>query len=114
MTVTVSSISAWEGQLGQASYSASKGAVAGMTLPIAREFAKFGIRICSIAPGVMGTPMIKAAPQELQDSLVSQACFPRRLGEPEEFALMVQQICENKLLNGSAIRLDGGMHLMAT
>lgn len=112
--VMVSSISAFEGQLGQASYSASKGAVAGMTLPIAREFAKFGIRVASIAPGVMGTPMIKAAPQKVQDSLVAQACYPQRLGEPSEFALFVSQIAENKLLNGSVLRLDGGMHLCAT
>ena len=109
--VHTSSVAAFEGQIGQAAYSATKAAVAGMTLPIARELAMFGIRVCSIAPGIFGTPMLAAMPPELQDSLGKQVPFPPRLGRPEEFASMVQTIVENGYLNGETIRLDGAIHM---
>ena len=109
--VHTSSVAAFEGQIGQAAYSATKAAVAGMTLPIARELAMFGIRVCSIAPGIFGTPMLAAMPPELQDSLGKQVPFPPRLGRPEEFASMVQTIVENGYLNGETIRLDGAIRM---
>jgi NAD(P)-dependent dehydrogenase (short-subunit alcohol dehydrogenase family) len=109
--VHTSSVAAFEGQIGQAAYSATKAAVAGMTLPIARELAMFGIRVCSIAPGIFGTPMLAAMPPELQESLGKQVPFPPRLGRPEEFASMVQTIVENSYLNGETIRLDGAIRM---
>ena len=111
--VTTSSIAAFEGQLGQASYAASKGGVAAMTLPIARELARFGIRMVSIAPGVFETPMMAAAPDAVRRSLVEQAPFPQRFGHPDEFASLVQQIIENRMLNGSVLRLDGAVRMQA-
>ncbi len=109
--IHTSSVAAYEGQIGQAAYSATKAAVAGMTLPIAREFAQFGIRVMSIAPGIFGTPMLAAMPQEVQDSLGKQVPFPPRLGRPEEYAALVQTICENSYLNGETIRLDGAIRM---
>jgi NAD(P)-dependent dehydrogenase (short-subunit alcohol dehydrogenase family) len=109
--IHTSSVAAFEGQIGQAAYSATKAAVAGMTLPIAREFAMFGIRVMSIAPGIFGTPMLAAMPQEVQESLGRQVPFPPRLGRPEEYAALVQAICENGYLNGETIRLDGGIRM---
>ncbi len=109
--IHTSSVAAFEGQIGQAAYSATKAAVAGMTLPIAREFAMFGIRVMSIAPGIFGTPMLAAMPQEVQDSLGKQVPFPPRLGRPEEYAALVQTICENVYLNGETIRLDGAIRM---
>jgi NAD(P)-dependent dehydrogenase (short-subunit alcohol dehydrogenase family) len=109
--IHTSSVAAYEGQIGQAAYSATKAAVAGMTLPIAREFAMFGIRVMSIAPGIFGTPMLAGMPQELQDSLGKQVPFPSRLGRPEEFASMVATIIENAYLNGETIRLDGAIRM---
>jgi len=109
--IHTSSVAAYEGQVGQAAYSATKGAVAAMTLPIAREFAMFGIRVMSIAPGIFGTPMLGAMPPEVQDSLGKQVPFPPRLGKPEEFASMVQTIFENGYLNGETIRLDGAIRM---
>ena len=109
--IHTSSVAAFEGQIGQAAYSATKAAVAGMTLPIARELAMFGIRVMSIAPGIFGTPMLAAMPQDVQDSLGKQVPFPPRLGKPEEFAAMVQAICENGYLNGETIRLDGAIRM---
>jgi len=109
--VHTSSVAAFEGQIGQAAYAATKAGVAGMTLPIARELAMFGIRVCSIAPGIFGTPMLAAMPPELQDSLGKQVPFPPRLGRPEEFASMVQTIVENSYLNGETIRLDGAIRM---
>jgi NAD(P)-dependent dehydrogenase (short-subunit alcohol dehydrogenase family) len=109
--IHTSSVAAFEGQVGQAAYSATKGAVAAMTLPIAREFAMFGIRVMSIAPGIFGTPMLAAMPPELQDSLGKQVPFPPRLGRPEEFASMVATIFENTYLNGETIRLDGAIRM---
>jgi NAD(P)-dependent dehydrogenase (short-subunit alcohol dehydrogenase family) len=109
--VHTSSVAAYEGQIGQAAYAATKAGVAGMTLPIARELAMFGIRVCSIAPGIFGTPMLAAMPQEVQESLGKQVPFPPRLGRPEEFASMVQTILENSYLNGETIRLDGAIRM---
>jgi NAD(P)-dependent dehydrogenase (short-subunit alcohol dehydrogenase family) len=109
--VHTSSVAAYEGQIGQSAYSATKAAVAGMTLPLARELAMFGIRVMSIAPGIFGTPMLGAMPQEVQDSLGKQVPFPPRLGRPEEFASMVQTIVENGYLNGETIRLDGAIRM---
>src|SRR5215831_8383897 len=103
--VHTSSVAAFEGQIGQAAYAATKAGVAGMTLPIARELAMFGIRVCSIAPGIFGTPMLAGMPQEVQESLGRQVPFPPRLGRPEEFASIVQAIFENAYLNGETIRL---------
>jgi NAD(P)-dependent dehydrogenase (short-subunit alcohol dehydrogenase family) len=109
--IHTSSVAAFEGQIGQAAYSATKGAVAAMTLPIARELAMFGIRVMSIAPGIFGTPMLAAMPQDVQESLGKQVPFPPRLGRPEEFASMVQAIFENSYLNGETIRLDGAIRM---
>jgi NAD(P)-dependent dehydrogenase (short-subunit alcohol dehydrogenase family) len=109
--VHTSSVAAFEGQIGQAAYSATKAAVSGMTLPIAREFAMFGIRVCSLAPGIFATPMLAGMPPEVQDSLGKQVPFPPRLGKPEEFAAMVQTIFEVPYLNGETIRLDGAIRM---
>jgi NAD(P)-dependent dehydrogenase (short-subunit alcohol dehydrogenase family) len=109
--VHTSSVAAFEGQIGQAAYSATKAAVAGMTLPIARELAMFGIRVCSLAPGIFATPMLAAMPAEVQESLGRQVPFPPRLGRPEEFAAMVQTIFEVPYLNGETIRLDGAIRM---
>jgi NAD(P)-dependent dehydrogenase (short-subunit alcohol dehydrogenase family) len=109
--IHTSSVAAFEGQIGQAAYSATKAAVSGMTLPIAREFAQFGIRVMSLAPGIFGTPMLGNMPQELQDSLGKQVPFPPRLGKPEEFAALVQTIFEVAYLNGETIRLDGAIRM---
>jgi NAD(P)-dependent dehydrogenase (short-subunit alcohol dehydrogenase family) len=109
--IHTSSVAAFEGQIGQAAYAATKAGVAGMTLPIARELAQFGIRVCSLAPGIFSTPMLAAMPQALQDSLGRQVPFPPRLGKPEEFAAMVQSIFEIVYLNGETIRLDGAIRM---
>jgi len=109
--VHTSSVAAFEGQIGQAAYAATKGGVMAMTLPIARELAMFGIRVCSIAPGIFGTPMLAAMPQDVQDSLGKQVPFPSRLGRPEEFATVVQTIFEVTYLNGETIRLDGAIRM---
>jgi NAD(P)-dependent dehydrogenase (short-subunit alcohol dehydrogenase family) len=109
--VHTSSVAAYEGQIGQAAYAATKAGVMGMTLPIARELAMFGIRVCSIAPGIFGTPMLAAMPQDVQDSLGRQVPFPARLGRPEEFAAVVQSIFEVPYLNGETIRLDGAIRM---
>jgi NAD(P)-dependent dehydrogenase (short-subunit alcohol dehydrogenase family) len=109
--VSTASVAAFEGQIGQAAYSASKGGVAALTLPAAREFAQFGIRVMAIAPGIFGTPMLRALPQAAQDSLGAAVPFPRRLGEPREFADMVLTIVRNGYLNGETIRLDGALRM---
>jgi NAD(P)-dependent dehydrogenase (short-subunit alcohol dehydrogenase family) len=109
--IHTSSVAAFEGQIGQAAYSATKAAVSGMTLPIARELAMFGIRVCSLAPGIFATPMLAGMPREVQDSLGRQVPFPPRLGRPEEFAAMVQTIFEVTYLNGETIRLDGAIRM---
>ena len=109
--VSVASVAAFDGQIGQPHYAASKGGVAALTLPAAREFAQFGIRVMAIAPGIFGTPMLRALPQPAQDSLGEQVPFPKRLGEPEEFAALVLHIVENPYLNGEVIRLDGALRM---
>lgn len=111
--VNTASVSAFEGQLGQAAYSASKGGVASMTLPIARELARVGIRVVAIAPGVFNTAMIAAAPEAVQQSLSAQTVFPKKLGDPADFAAFAQHIIENPMLNGSVLRLDGAMRMQA-
>jgi NAD(P)-dependent dehydrogenase (short-subunit alcohol dehydrogenase family) len=109
--VSTASVAAFEGQVGQAAYSSSKGGVAALTLPAAREFAQFGIRVLAIAPGIFGTPMLKALPQESQDSLGASVPFPKRLGDPAEFAALVMHIVSNGYLNGEVIRLDGALRM---
>ncbi|MFN3782683.1 MAG: SDR family NAD(P)-dependent oxidoreductase [Spirosomataceae bacterium] len=109
--VTTASIAAFDGQMGQAAYAASKAGVAGMTLPIARDLASLGIRVMCIAPGIFKTPLMASLPQEAQDSLATQVPFPPRLGEPKEYALLVGQCIENGLLNGEVIRLDGAIRM---
>jgi NAD(P)-dependent dehydrogenase (short-subunit alcohol dehydrogenase family) len=109
--VTTSSVAAFEGQIGQAAYSASKGGVAALTLPLAREFARFGIRVMSIAPGIFDTPLLAGLPEAARQSLGQQVPFPPRLGRPEEFAKLVRQILENEMLNGEVIRLDGAIRM---
>lgn len=109
--VNTASVAAFDGQIGQPAYSASKGGVHAMTLPIARELARFGIRVCTIAPGIMETPMLKSLPQEAQDSLGQQVPYPSRLGRPEEYAGLVKHIAENSYLNGETIRLDGAIRM---
>jgi len=109
--VNTASIAAFEGQIGQAAYSASKGGVVGMTLPMAREFARIGVRVMTVAPGVFHTPMVDGMPQAVYDSLCAQVPFPSRLGTPEEFASTVAFILENRYLNGGVIRVDGAIRL---
>jgi NAD(P)-dependent dehydrogenase (short-subunit alcohol dehydrogenase family) len=111
LLVHTSSVAAFEGQIGQVAYSATKAGLAGMTLPIARELARFGIRCVSIAPGIFHTPMMDAMTPELQQSLASQVPFPSRLGKPEEFAQLVGSIFEIPMLNGETIRLDGAIRM---
>lgn len=109
--VNTASASAFEGQIGQAAYAASKGGVASLTLPAARELAKFGIRVVAIAPGIFETAMMQGTTDTLRDSLVSQVPFPARFGRAEEFAQFVQQIIENPMLNGAVLRLDGALRM---
>jgi NAD(P)-dependent dehydrogenase (short-subunit alcohol dehydrogenase family) len=109
--IHTSSVAAFEGQIGQAAYSATKAGVAGMALPIARELARVGIRCVAIAPGIFHTPMMDGMPQEVQDSLAAQVPFPSRLGRPEEFAQLVASIFEIPMLNGTTLRLDGAIRM---
>ncbi|MDI3469327.1 MAG: 3-hydroxyacyl-CoA dehydrogenase [Pseudolabrys sp.] len=109
--VSTASVAAFDGQIGQAAYSSSKGGVAALTLPAAREFSQSGIRVMAIAPGIFGTPMLRALPQEVQDSLGASVPFPKRLGEPREFAALVLHIVHNGYLNGEVIRLDGALRM---
>jgi NAD(P)-dependent dehydrogenase (short-subunit alcohol dehydrogenase family) len=109
--VNTASVAAFDGQIGQAAYSASKGGVVGMTLPIARDLSRNGIRVVTIAPGLFLTPMLLGLPKEAQDSLGKQVPFPSRLGKPEEYASLAKQIVENEMLNGETIRLDGAIRM---
>ncbi|KFN52165.1 3-hydroxy-2-methylbutyryl-CoA dehydrogenase [Arenimonas malthae CC-JY-1] len=109
--VNTASVAAYEGQIGQAAYSASKGGVVGMTLPMARELARFGIRVNTIAPGIFWTPMVDGMPEAVQQSLSASIPFPSRLGRPEEFADLVAYIVGNRYINGETIRLDGAVRL---
>jgi len=109
--INTASVAAFEGQIGQAAYSASKGGIVGMTLPMAREFARIGIRVMTIAPGIFWTPMVDGMTEQVRESLSASVPFPARLGKAEEFAAMVQHVVENRYLNGSTIRLDGAVRL---
>jgi NAD(P)-dependent dehydrogenase (short-subunit alcohol dehydrogenase family) len=109
VVVNTASIAGYEGQTGQVAYGASKAAILGMSLPLARDLAPVGIRVCAIAPGTMGTPLMRSAPEELQTKLVENIIFPKRMGEPDEFALLVESIVLNPYLNGENIRLDGAL-----
>jgi NAD(P)-dependent dehydrogenase (short-subunit alcohol dehydrogenase family) len=109
--ISTASVAAYDGQIGQAAYSASKGGVVGMTLPIARDLARNGIRNMTIAPGIFGTPMLFAMPKEVQDALAAGVPFPSRLGTPDDYAKLVHQIITNDMLNGEVIRLDGAIRL---
>jgi NAD(P)-dependent dehydrogenase (short-subunit alcohol dehydrogenase family) len=109
--VNTASIAAYEGQIGQAAYSASKGGVAAMTLPAARELARHGIRVVSIAPGMFGTPMVTALPDDMQQALAANIPFPKRLGDPAEYGRLALHICENEMINGETIRIDGAVRL---
>lgn len=109
--INTASVAAYDGQIGQAAYSASKGGLVGMTLPMARDLAKVGIRCMTIAPGIFGTPMMFGMPQEVQDSLAANVPFPARLGTPEDYAKLVNSIITNDMLNGETIRLDGAIRL---
>lgn len=109
--INTASVAAYEGQIGQAAYSASKGGVVGMTLPMARELARFGIRVATIAPGIFWTPMVDGMPPQVQESLAASIPFPSRLGKPEEFAATVAFILGNRYINGETIRLDGAVRL---
>lgn len=109
--VNTASVAAFDGQVGQLAYSASKGGIVAMTLPMARDLADKGIRVCTVAPGLFLTPLLHELPQEVQDSLGAQVPFPSRLGKPEEFADMVSQITRNPMLNGEVIRLDGAIRM---
>ncbi|MDP2121648.1 MAG: SDR family NAD(P)-dependent oxidoreductase [Hoeflea sp.] len=111
VVISTASVAAFDGQIGQAAYSASKGGVHAMALPIARELARFGIRIMTIAPGIFATPMLLGMPQEVQDSLGASVPFPSRLGQPEEYASLAMHIIGNVMLNGETIRLDGAIRM---
>lgn len=109
--VDTASVAAFDGQIGQAAYAASKGAIAAMTLPIARDLSGFGIRICTIAPGLFKTPMLASLPEQVQNELSKTVPFPQRLGDPAEYAALAQHIVENVMLNGETIRLDGALRM---
>jgi NAD(P)-dependent dehydrogenase (short-subunit alcohol dehydrogenase family) len=109
--VNTASVAAFDGQIGQAAYSASKGGIVALTLPIAREFARIGVRVMTIAPGTFDTPLLAALPEAARQSLAEQVPFPARLGRPEEFAALVRHIFENEMLNGEVIRLDGAIRM---
>lgn len=111
VVINTASVAAYDGQIGQAAYAASKGGVVGMTLPIARELARYGIRVMTIAPGIFWTPLLATLPQEAQDSLGAQVPFPSRLGQPDEYAQLVESIVTNPMLNGETIRLDGAIRM---
>jgi NAD(P)-dependent dehydrogenase (short-subunit alcohol dehydrogenase family) len=109
--VATASVAAFEGQIGQAAYAASKGGVAALTLPAARELARHGIRVVTIAPGIFATPMLMGLPENVQQSLAASVPFPRRLGQPAEYAALVEHILANPMLNGEVIRLDGALRM---
>jgi NAD(P)-dependent dehydrogenase (short-subunit alcohol dehydrogenase family) len=109
--VNTASVAAFDGQVGQAAYSSSKGGIVGMTLPVARDLSRSGIRVCTIAPGIFKTPMMASLPEEAQTSLGQQVPFPSRLGEPAEYAALALHIIENQMLNGETIRLDGAIRM---
>ncbi len=109
--INTASVAAFDGQIGQPAYAASKAGVVGMTLPLAREFAEHGIRVLAIAPGIFETPMLRGLPQPVQEALAAGIPFPKRLGDPAEFAALVKHMCENRMLNGEVVRLDGALRM---
>ncbi|TVQ56738.1 MAG: SDR family NAD(P)-dependent oxidoreductase [Rhodobacteraceae bacterium] len=111
VVVNTASVAAFEGQIGQAAYAASKGGVAALTLPAARDLARHGVRVCAIAPGLFGTPMLRGLPEDVQESLAKQVPFPARLGDPAEYAALVRFIVETDYMNGEVIRLDGAIRM---
>ena len=111
--INTASVAAFDGQIGQAAYAASKGGIVSMTLPIAREFSRIGIRVLAIAPGIFETPMLAGMPEEVRTSLGQQVPFPSRLGRPDEYASLVKQMIENQMLNGEVVRLDGAIRMAA-
>ena len=111
LIVLTASVAAFEGQIGQAAYSASKGGIVGLVLPAARELARYGVRVVAIAPGIFATPMLAGLPQNVQDSLAASVPFPPRLGRPEEYAALVLDLCRNVMINGSVVRLDGALRM---
>ncbi len=111
--INTASVAAYEGQIGQAAYSASKGGIVSMTLPAARELASWGVRVMTIAPGVIATPMMAGMPEKVEQSLIAQTVYPKRLGHAKEYAMLAQQIIENPMLNGRVIRLDGALTMGA-
>jgi len=111
--ISTASVAAYDGQIGQAAYAASKGGVVSLTLPAAREFAQFGIRVMTIAPGIFSTPMLASLPEQVQESLTAAIPFPKSLGQPDQYADLVQHIIENRYLNGEVIRLDGAIRMAA-
>ena len=111
VAINTASVAAYDGQIGQAAYSSSKGGIVALTLPAARELAQFGIRVCAIAPGIFLTPMLMGLPEEVRKSLAASIPFPQLLGKPEQFAALARHIVENRYLNGEAIRLDGALRM---
>jgi NAD(P)-dependent dehydrogenase (short-subunit alcohol dehydrogenase family) len=111
VVINTASIAAYEGQIGQAAYAASKGGVVGLTLPVARDLAASGIRVCTIAPGLFGTPMLMGLPEPAREALAASIPFPPRLGDPSEYAALACHIAENPMLNGEVIRLDGALRM---
>ena len=109
--ISTASVAAYEGQIGQAAYSASKGGIVALTLPAARELARYGVRVVAIAPGVFATPMVDGLPQDVQRSLAASVPFPSRLGRPEEYAALVLHLCQNPMINGEVIRIDGALRM---
>jgi NAD(P)-dependent dehydrogenase (short-subunit alcohol dehydrogenase family) len=109
--ISTASVSAYEGQIGQAAYSASKGGIVSLTLPAARELARYGVRVVAIAPGIFETPMLEGLPQNVQESLAASVPFPSRLGRPAEYAALVLHLCQNRMINGEVIRLDGALRM---
>jgi NAD(P)-dependent dehydrogenase (short-subunit alcohol dehydrogenase family) len=109
--ISTASVAAYEGQIGQAAYGASKGGIVALTLPAARELARYGVRVVAIAPGVFATPMVDGLPQDVQRSLAASVPFPSRLGRPEEYAALVLHLCQNPMINGEVIRIDGALRM---
>jgi NAD(P)-dependent dehydrogenase (short-subunit alcohol dehydrogenase family) len=113
MIVSTASVAAYEGQIGQAAYSASKGGIVSLTLPAARELARYGVRVVAIAPGLFETPMLQGLPPNVQESLATSVPFPSRLGRPAEYAALILHLCQNRMINGEVIRLDGALRMAA-
>ena len=113
VVINTSSAAAYDGQIGQAAYASSKAGIIGLTLPVAREFAEYGIRVMAIAPGLFDTPILDGIPPQMKEALAKSVPFPKRLGYPDEFAMLVEQIVENPMFNGETVRLDGSIRMTA-